>query len=166
MDLHEGWKKHPKGNIPRGTICPTCFRYNSRDIVCTALVVRNGKVLMVKRGGYPMIGYWGLIGGYLGWDELPQEGVVRELKEETGLKGKNPRLFGVYGGTKRDKDGRQNVGILYLVDAVGRGKALDEVKEVKWFDLTDLPEKIAFDHRRMIEDYKEKVRKVRKVWRV
>lgn len=157
MDLREEWKKYPTGKIGKGTICPTCARYNSRDIVCTALVIRDGKVLMVKRAGYPMIGYWGLIGGYLGWDELPEECVVRELKEETGLTGENPRLFGVYGDTNRDKNGRQNVGILYLVDVSGKEEPLDEVSEVGWFDLDDLPEKIAFDHRMMIEDYKKRI---------
>ena len=50
-----------------------------------AVVVQDGRVLLVRRGQEPMKGKWSLPGGMLELGESLREGVVREVREETGL---------------------------------------------------------------------------------
>ena len=50
-----------------------------------AVVIHDGRVLLAKRGKAPMKGHWTLPGGALEVGEPLLEGVVREVREETGL---------------------------------------------------------------------------------
>ena len=50
-----------------------------------AVVIDGTKVLLVRRGQEPMKGEWSLPGGALELGETLQQGVVREVLEETGL---------------------------------------------------------------------------------
>ena len=50
-----------------------------------AVVVDEGRVLLVRRGTEPLRGQWSLPGGLLELGEALTEGVVREVREETGL---------------------------------------------------------------------------------
>ena len=50
-----------------------------------AVTVHEGRVLLVRRGTEPLKGHWTLPGGMLEVGETMAEGVVREVREETGL---------------------------------------------------------------------------------
>jgi 8-oxo-dGTP diphosphatase len=50
-----------------------------------AIVVDQGRVLLVQRGHEPSKGKWSLPGGMLELGESLTQGVAREVKEETGL---------------------------------------------------------------------------------
>jgi 8-oxo-dGTP diphosphatase len=50
-----------------------------------AVVIDQGRVLLVRRGQAPLKGEWSLPGGALELGEALQQGVVREVLEETGL---------------------------------------------------------------------------------
>ena len=50
-----------------------------------AVVIDGAKVLLVRRGHEPLKGEWSLPGGALELGETLQQGVVREVLEETGL---------------------------------------------------------------------------------
>jgi 8-oxo-dGTP diphosphatase len=50
-----------------------------------AVIVENGRVLLVRRGREPLKGQWSLPGGLLELDEALTAGVAREVLEETGL---------------------------------------------------------------------------------
>ena len=61
-------------------------QYPERPIVGVgAVIVQDGKVLVVKRKYEPLAGQWSLPGGTLELGETLQEGVAREMREETGL---------------------------------------------------------------------------------
>jgi ADP-ribose pyrophosphatase YjhB (NUDIX family) len=50
-----------------------------------AVIVDEGRVLLVRRGSEPLKGHWSLPGGLLELGESLIAGVVREVREETGL---------------------------------------------------------------------------------
>jgi mutator protein MutT len=50
-----------------------------------AIVVDQGRVLLVRRGSEPLKGHWTLPGGMLEIGETLAAGVVREVREETSL---------------------------------------------------------------------------------
>lgn len=49
------------------------------------VVIDQGRVLLVRRANEPLRGQWSIPGGKLELGETLQEGVVRELLQETGL---------------------------------------------------------------------------------
>ncbi|MAF99210.1 MAG: hypothetical protein CMH61_01220 [Nanoarchaeota archaeon] len=153
---HEDFIAHPKGSIPTGSFCKSCMRYNSRYSVVDALIMRDEKILLMKRATNPKKGWWAFSGGFIDWDETLEQACVREVKEEVGLVSKSVKLFGVYSSPSRDSDGSQKISHCYIVETEGE-VSIDpsEVIEVQWFYLDNLPSDIAFDHRQMIEDYKK-----------
>ena len=50
-----------------------------------ALVLHEGKILLVERGKPPAQGVWALPGGRVKWGETLVEAIKREVKEETGI---------------------------------------------------------------------------------
>jgi ADP-ribose pyrophosphatase YjhB (NUDIX family) len=50
-----------------------------------AVIVDEGRVLLIRRAGEPMKGHWSLPGGLIELGESLTEGVRREVREETGL---------------------------------------------------------------------------------
>ena len=107
-----------------------------------AIIVRRGRVLLVQRGRQPLKGYWSLPGGVLHAGERLQEGICREVKEETGLEVKPLGVFEVFERLNTDKRGRLEyhyVLIDYLC-RVTRGKlrAADDASSAEWIRPADL----------------------------
>ena len=50
------------------------------------VVIEHGRALLIRRGSEPLRGEWSIPGGMLELGETLEEGVVRELLEETGLR--------------------------------------------------------------------------------
>jgi 8-oxo-dGTP diphosphatase len=60
--------------------------YPERPVVGVGgVVIENGRALLIRRGSEPLRGEWSIPGGTLELGETLQEGVTRELLEETGL---------------------------------------------------------------------------------
>jgi len=60
--------------------------YPERPIVGVGgVIIDNGRALLIRRGSEPLRGEWSIPGGTLELGESLQEGVARELREETGL---------------------------------------------------------------------------------
>lgn len=61
------------------------FNYSQPYIVVGALVVRDGKILLVKENHFPDKGKWNIPAGKLDYGENPKVAAIREAYEETGL---------------------------------------------------------------------------------
>lgn len=128
-----------------------------RHLTVSTLVVKNDKVLMVKRIPEFIEGNkWGLVGGYVDRDETVKEAVGREIFEETGYKITNITLLTMRDNPDRPNEDRQNVDFVYFCEALEKtGEKDEESTEIKWFAFDALPpiEEIAFDHYKDIELY-------------
>ena len=77
--------------------------------------------------------------------ETPQETAIREAKEETGLDIKLIEILGVGKDIYQSQDLLHIVPISFIAKiSGGKIKAADDVAELKWFPLVNLPEKISF----------------------
>lgn len=101
-----------------------------------AVCVREGRLLLVRRGHPPAAGAWSLPGGRVRAGETLHAAVLRELREETGLRGEVGPLCGV---AERVGEGHHYVILDYWVRvAAGEPVAADDAAEVRWADRTDL----------------------------
>ncbi|MBI2034435.1 MAG: NUDIX hydrolase [Candidatus Levybacteria bacterium] len=141
--------------VKKGNLCSACGRYYDRHVACDGLIVEDGKILLILRGMENHKGRWALIGGYLDWNETVEECIIREVKEEIGADTEIVKFFGVYSDPKRDPGDLQNVAIVFILKLLAREFILekDEVLDLRWFPLDKLPANMAFDHRKIIEDY-------------
>jgi 8-oxo-dGTP diphosphatase len=107
-----------------------------------ALVLKDQKVLLVKRSQSPSKGLWALPGGKINLGETLQQAVMREVFEETGVS--VIPLQPIYSFDSIHKDGKGNTQFHYvIVDLLaeykgGELKAGDDAAEVGWFSLQDL----------------------------
>ncbi|MFH0748429.1 MAG: uracil-DNA glycosylase family protein [Candidatus Bathyarchaeota archaeon] len=115
------------------------------------------KILVIKRGTVVFKGYWALPGGRVEPGETVEHAVLREVKEETGLDVEIARKIGEY------HESGVSDGIEYdyfptcfVVKPVGGflKRQVEEIEEIQLFSLEDLPQNMAFEHPRMIADYR------------
>jgi 8-oxo-dGTP diphosphatase len=130
-------------------------RKRSPLLAVDGLIFEKGKVLMVRQAHYPFFGYWVLPGGHVEYGETVEEAIKREMKEELGIPVKIEKLIGVYSDPKRDPRGH-TVSVAYLLKrGKGRIKLNKESSEFKFFSLLNLPGRIGFDHKKIIEDFQK-----------
>jgi ADP-ribose pyrophosphatase YjhB (NUDIX family) len=130
-----------------------------RHVTLDALAVNKGKILLVKRSADSSreAGKYALPGGFLDLNETPIEGVSRELLEETGYKAETVTLFKIIASPHRRNSQTQDVDFAFIVEVNPEkaGEPDNEVSEVRWFELENLPhpDEIAFDHYDIIQLY-------------
>jgi len=117
--------------------------YPARPIVGVGGVIVDGdRVVLIKRKYEPLAGRWSIPGGTLEVGERLEDGVARELLEETGLVVRVGPVVEVFDRIVRDADGRVKYHFV-LVDYLclpvsGRLQAGDDVSDAEWVGFGDL----------------------------
>jgi len=125
-------------------------RASLRHVVVHAVVEKDGALLLVRRAPHLLEGdKWGLPGGFLDRDESLSDGILRELREETGWEGQVSALLRINSRPDRPGEDRENVAFDFVVTPVRRvGEPDEESSAVEWVPLDRLPplHTLAFDH--------------------
>ena len=142
-----------------GSLRPTCpgcsFIYYRNPVPAAGVVLtRDGEVLMVKRRYAPRPGAWCLPSGFMEYGETPERCALRELHEETGVRGKLTGLLGVYSGL----DDPRVRAVLIVFTARMTGGAVtagDDAIDARWYPLGRPPRAIAFAaHRQALAEFR------------
>lgn len=116
-----------------------------------AVIVRKDKALMMRRAKAPRRGFWDIPGGFLDGFETPEHGIIREVREETGLAFKPITLIGVYVNTQYQWDGRRVPIIVasFLGTASGHLVPSDEASSYAWRELRRIRQ-TAFNYQKQV----------------
>jgi 8-oxo-dGTP diphosphatase len=123
--------------------CQEPLYENPIPATCLVVIDSQRRVLLVKRSVEPKKGFWCLPGGFMELDETPEHAALRELAEETGLKGRIDMLLGV--STNPSALYHTVLMVGYLVTSyTGNMTAGDDAMDVNFFHFNELPD-IAFE---------------------
>src|ERR1700730_9824723 len=76
---------------------PSSREYPERPMVGVGgVIIDDGRALLIRRGSEPLLGEWSIPGGTREVAEPLEEGVARELREETGLEVRVLELIEVF----------------------------------------------------------------------
>src|SRR5436309_1780189 len=115
-------------------------RYPLRPILgVAAIILDRDRILMVERGQPPLQGYWSLPGGALETGETLEEGLRREILEETGLEIHSRGVVQIFERIMRDAAGRPEYHYV-IVDYLCRvtGATLDPKELLDLFHFLDV----------------------------
>jgi ADP-ribose pyrophosphatase len=123
------------------------YEYPDRpQLAVGAIVMRNNKVLLVKRGRPPGEGLWAVPGGRVRLGETLKEAVEREVREETRLIVRAGNPVYAFDLIERDEEDRiqyHYVVVDLLADYIkGQPSPDDDALEARWVSLEalrDLP---------------------------
>lgn len=145
-------RDHSGLNLP----CPRCgtvVKVYRNPFLTVDIIIRvpgRGIVLVERRN--PPLG-WALPGGFVDYGETLEMAALREAREETGLHVENLAQFRAYSDPARDP---RHHTVTVVFTGVGRGepKAADDARNLRVFALEDLPDDLAFDHARILRDFR------------
>jgi ADP-ribose pyrophosphatase YjhB (NUDIX family) len=149
VSVLDGWRLCPRcgAELTRGeerVDCGACgfVAYaNAAATTCALCLDDEGRLLLGRRAHEPYRGRWDIPGGFLGEYEHPLDCLRRELREETGLEVEPEEFVGAwidrYGPGERE---RATLNLYWTARIVGgEPRARDDVSELGWFDLDELP---------------------------
>lgn len=153
MEYVENYKK-PYNSLPYPIIFSTA----------DAVVIQAGHIILIKRKSLPGKGLWALPGGFVNakTDKSVQDAMIRELREETGLKVPIPVLIGniqknkVFDAIDRSTRGRIITHAFKIVLPDGplpKIKGMDDAEKAKWVPIASIkPEEMFEDHYSIIQE--------------
>jgi 8-oxo-dGTP diphosphatase len=117
--------------------------YPLRPIVAvSALIIRDGSILLVKRANEPNKGKWSLPGGKLELGETVRQAAEREALEECSVRVMADHIFEVTDHIIHDDAGRVKYHYV-LIDLIaryisGEARAQSDAAECRWFTIKEL----------------------------
>lgn len=118
--------------------------YPPTFVTTDAVVIQSGHVLLIERGAEPGRGLWALPGGFVNQQERLEDGMLRELREETRLKVPLPVLRGnikskeIFDHPDRSLRGRTitTAYLIHLPDGqLPKVKGSDDARKAMWIPL-------------------------------
>ncbi len=136
--------------------CPSCgssvkqYR-NPFPTVDIIIEIENG-IILIERKNEPF--GWALPGGFVDYGESLENAAVREAREETSLEISDLRLLGCYSDPERDQR-MHTISTVYIAKAHGTPHAADDAVNIAVYSLDSLPERLCFDHDKILKDYEK-----------
>lgn len=134
--------------------CPRCGEkvkaYRNPIPTVDIIIETDGGIVLIERKNEPL--GWALPGGFVDYGETLEAAAIREAREETSLEVSGLRLLGCYSDPSRDPR-QHNISVVFIATASGSPAAADDAANAVTFPLTALPERLCFDHRRILDDY-------------
>ena len=126
------------------------MRQNSPVLAVDAVILMvEGGVVLVRRRYPPFQDHWALPGGKVEIGETVEAAIIREVKEETGLKVTPTEIIGIFSDPNRDPRGHV-VSIAFRTNIVGgKLEANSDAIDIKVF--TAPPQNLAFDHLQILD---------------
>lgn len=131
--------------------CPRCaFIHWRNPVVGVAVIVQRGAMIILgKRARGVYQNAWCIPCGYVEYGEDVRVAAVREFGEETGLTVELGDVYAVH--SNFHNPALHSVGIWFRGEIrSGTIRTDDDLAEVEWFSLHQLPEKIAFETDRKV----------------
>lgn len=135
-----------------------------KPIIGVGAVIWNhrGEIVLIRRGQEPRLGEWSIPGGRLEWGESVREGVIREVREETGLEVEIGGLIDVVDAVTREASGdvvRHYVLIDFLArHLAGALHAGSDAAEARWVAYEALDEYVLWSETRRVIDAAARMR--------
>ncbi|MGL5711536.1 MAG: NUDIX hydrolase [Paraclostridium sp.] len=133
------------------------------NLVATAVIVVTelNEILLQKRS--EPYGSWGIPGGLIELGESTESAGKREVFEETGVVVEDLKLIGVFSGEEDNYIKLQNGDEYYVVLVAYYTKCFtgtlfadgDETLECRFFDISEIPDKLLKRHQTIIDRYLE-----------
>jgi len=121
--------------------CHSCgFVDYKNPLPCVSIIgIKENQIVLIKRGIEPSKGSWTPPSGFMEFGEKPEETALRELYEETSLKGEVKELLGVY---TQDVEIYGSLVIIIFLVRITKGdiKAGDDAMDAKFFKPEEIPE--------------------------
>lgn len=139
-----------------------CYKYPHPSVTTDCVIFgfdgTKLRVLLVQRGFEPYKGRWAFPGGFMQMDESAEEGALRELQEETGLKGAYIRQFHTFTNPQRDPRERVITIAFYALVRMQEVQGGDDAADARWFALDEVPQ-LAFDHDQILRKAEQALRR-------
>ena len=113
---------------------------------------KDGKqgIVLIERKNLPY--GWAIPGGFVDYEESLEKAAVREAKEETSLDIHIKRQMHTYSDPKRDPR-QHTISTVFIATAKGQPVAQDDAKKIGVFTRDEINFPLAFDHRKIIDDF-------------
>nr|HID58773.1 NUDIX domain-containing protein [Desulfobacterales bacterium] len=151
-DVGQSLKTKAGEKVRKRLKCSSCGRilYENPIVGVAAILLDGDSILLARRKG-TFSGQWCIPCGYVEYDEDVREAAKREFWEETGLEVEIREVFDVHSNFHDPEC--HTVGIWFLADCIGGElRPGDDVSEVSFFPLKNLPGEIAFPTDRLVLD--------------
>jgi 8-oxo-dGTP diphosphatase len=128
----------------------------------------NSKILLVRRKNDPFKGMLSIPSGFINQGETAEDAMMRKAKEETSLVVEPIAILGVYSDPQRDPR-MHTISVTFIARIVqGNEDARNDAAALQWINIDDeldrliQSKQIAFDHSKIIKNYKKWIESVRR----